>query len=283
MILGIDAGGYSTKVCGPFGVASFLSDIGEYRERNLNNGNFGPDDMVWEYNGEKGFAGTLARFESEWSGSTKGDTKAHKDALLRILLAIHRFSDEVNHYLIVGQPIGKHTLEQKEKIKRMLIGTHRFTLNGVEKNIVIKRVEVAAEGASGSLSDPKNGLVRIIDVGSGTINFGTLYNQRFIDRDSFSKPFGVETVQNRDPRIMARGIFNLAIERKWDSNDVVQLSGGYAKELYPALSEYFPRCELIKPKLKSGNSVRVVDPVYANAVAFYEIGRKVYEKETTQK
>lgn len=67
MIIGIDAGNYETKVCGPFGVKKFYSDIGEYRERNLKS-SFGPDDMVWECEGKKGFAGSLARYESEFGG-----------------------------------------------------------------------------------------------------------------------------------------------------------------------------------------------------------------------
>lgn len=95
------------NVCGPFGVSRFISEIEEYRERNMIQ-EFGEDNMIFEYKGRKGFAGSLAKYESELGGSRKGGTKAHNDAKIRILLAIHRYSDDMINDIVVGQPIGLH-------------------------------------------------------------------------------------------------------------------------------------------------------------------------------
>lgn len=54
-------------------------------------------------------AGTLALFESDCAESLKGDRKAHPDALLRILIALHQFTDGIEHKIVVGQPILTNT------------------------------------------------------------------------------------------------------------------------------------------------------------------------------
>jgi plasmid segregation protein ParM len=52
-----------------------------------------------------------------------GDTKAHKDTLLRVLIGIHRYStlyqiDETEFDIVVGQPISKHTFDEKTNSKK---------------------------------------------------------------------------------------------------------------------------------------------------------------------
>ena len=119
MIVAVDAGNHETKYCSQYGVGKFPSVLGEYRERRLEQ-RFSDYDMVWEYRGKKGFAGTLAKYESEFSGSIMGDSKAHEDAKIRILLALHILGD-TDYQIVVGQPINRHTPEEKLKIKVMLI------------------------------------------------------------------------------------------------------------------------------------------------------------------
>src|SRR5690606_1857500 len=140
-------------------------------------------DMVFEHEGRKGFAGTLAVYESEFGGSIMGDTKAHEDTRLRVLLAIHRYcttykcSDNTFH-IILGQPIISHKPKDKNHLKWLVCGEHTITVNGVEKTFTISRCEIAAEGASSYWSNSQMGLVRIVDLGSGTCNFATLLDGR---------------------------------------------------------------------------------------------------------
>jgi plasmid segregation protein ParM len=278
MILGIDAGNEVTKICGQYGVDKFLSDIGEYRERRLVQ-TFDDDDMIWEYDGRKGFAGSLARFESEFGGSMRGTSKAHFDAKIRVLLAIHRYVDNTNgdYRIVVGQPIETHTDDAKQAIRDMLIGTHELTVNGKRKVIRINRVEVAAEGGASAMADPRKGLMRIIDIGSGTINYATLNNMRYVDRDSFTDAFGMSTNKSADLEAMARRIASRALN-KWDTTDYVRLAGGGADVLLPYIREHLVNTEVLRPKVRFGDSIKLIDATYANAVGFYEIARRLYNE-----
>jgi plasmid segregation protein ParM len=271
MIMGIDPGNRRTKVVTPHGAYMFESSMGEYRERKLIE-RYGDDDMVFEYKGKKWFAGTIAQYECEFGGSRKGASKAHEEAKLRILLAIHRYSDDVENDIVVGQPITSHTEEEKKKIIEMLTGEeHRLAVdygNGfIEKRIVIRNVAVAAEGSSAILCQPEEEQVRIIDIGSGTINYATVLNMRYIDRDSDTARFGMETNKTNDLEALARRICNTALD-KWHENDKVLLIGGGAIPLEKEIKKYFPNAKVLKPRHKG----TVLDPSFANAVAFYKIG-----------
>lgn len=269
MIIGIDAGNYETKVCGSFGVKKFFSDIGEYRERNLKS-TFGPDDMVWECEERKGFAGTLAKFESEFGGTLKGDSKAHFDAKLRVLLALHRHCDDETVNLVVGQPISKHNEGEKQKIVTMLKGKQTIKVNGISKTFYIKTVHVGVEGGTSLLSNPINGLARIIDVGSGTINFATLHDMRYVDRDSFTERFGLSTIKSKDYENIARRIESLALD-KWEREDELFIMGGGAQVLYPYLKERFQNIHLMQPIFRG----RFYSPEFSNAIGFHKLGEIV--------
>lgn len=272
MIVGIDAGNYRVKVCGPQGLDIFSSTLGEYRERRIKN-TPGKDDMIYEFEGRKGFAGSLADAESEFGGSLMGDSKAHVDAKLRILLALHRYSQTTNQFqLIVGQPISKHTEIEKEKIKRMLLGSHEIIVNEKKKVLHVSHVEVAVEGGASFWSRPKEGLVRIIDVGSATVNCASLLNKRYVDKDSFTLPFGLNTVVASDLSALARGIVTHTT-KKWNDTDKGYLVGGAADKLIPYIQQYYPNMEVLKPMLECGD-----DPIFANAIGFYKIGCSIYGK-----
>ena len=273
MILGIDAGNHSTKVCGPHGVLKFLSDLGEYRDRRLMQVH-GPDDMVYQHQGKRGFAGTLARAESEFSGSMQGITKAHGDMLIRVLLAIHRYGGDDRYRIVVGQPIEAHTEPEKLKIISMLTGKHTIAINGLEKTFTIEQAKVAAEGGASFWATPIDGLVHQLDIGSGTVNWATLEGRRYIDKDSFTLLFGGSNNKTYDLEAMTRAV--IARAAKWGKHDKVLIVGGKAEEIYPFVIEYFPEAEILRPVIKVGNNTEVVHPVYANAVGNYNIARSIF-------
>ncbi|KJS84970.1 MAG: hypothetical protein JM58_09375 [Peptococcaceae bacterium BICA1-8] len=268
MILGIDAGNSEVKVCGEFGVIQFPSDISEWRELKLKSEKF-IHDIEWEYQGKRGFAGTLAQLEGEFSGTQKGDTKAHEETLLRVLFALHNYSEHEHFKIVVGQPISQHTAGEKEKIKKLLLGNHEIKINGVERRFYINRVEVAAEEASSFWCEPEDGLVRIIGVGAGTIGCATLFNKRYVDKESFSLNFGADTVRNLDYQALARKINN---EANWDKGDRVKLIGGLAEHLFPYICDHYPKTKVMYPIIKGER----VHPIFCNCVGFYEIARGIY-------
>ena len=265
MISAIDAGNYNTKFFDGKTLRKFPSVIGmDTRERNLDQVH-GDYDYEWMYEGKQGYAGTLALYESEYGGSRRGDSKAHFDAKLRTLIALHQFTNETEHEIIVGQPIKKHTKLEKERIKQMFIGKHDLTVNGKRKVIVIQRCEVAAEGASAGLLLPNKTKSRVIDIGSGTVNYATVENKRFIDKESFTLGKGLETFENVDLVAFARQIALYSINKGWFESDVVYVCGGGAELLSEALKDYFPNVQILLP-----------DAEYSNVRAFYILARKLY-------
>lgn len=276
MKLGIDAGNFKVKIAGEFGLMDFISAIGESRAINLQQIH-GQDDMYFEYQGETGFAGSLALYESEFGGSIMGDTKAHRDTRLRVLIGIHRYItmykiDEDEFDIVLGQPISKHNYEEKTKIKEMLVGDHVISVNGIEKMIHIRNIEVAAEGVSAYWSNPQSGMIRLLDIGSGTVNYSTVFEQRYIDKDSGTLQFGVNTNKSNSLHSLARGIATHTL-KKWNIDDSIFVVGGIAETILPHLKEYFPTVEVLYPKYSS----QLVNPIFANAISFYIVAVNIYE------
>lgn len=261
----IDAGGRTTKIYDGSKIHCFPSSLGyDWRERKLKQEQ-GEYDFEWEHRGQKGFAGTLALYESDCAESQKGDSKAHPDALLRILIALHHFTEGIEHKIVVGQPIITHTKEEKQLIKEMIIGRHDLTLNGKHKPLLITRCEVAAEGVTAGLLVPGGGVVRVIDIGSGTVNYGTLIDRRFNDKGSLTLSSGMETIRSVDPVAFGRQIALRALAAGWGKNDAVYLCGGGTVSLLEAIRTYFLNAKPI-----------IGDPVTANVRSFYLIARKLY-------
>lgn len=264
-VIAIDAGGSTTKFFDGKQLVIFPSQIGyDWRDRRIKS-KYGDYDFEWSYEGQKGFAGTLAQHESDCSDSRKGDSKAHPDARLRVLLALHQYAEGFVHNIVVGQPIGKHTDTEKKTIKDMLIGRHTLAVNSVPKTFLIDRCEVAAEGVTAGLLIASNDLIRVIDIGSGTVNYGTLINRKLNDRGSFTLATGLETTLTNDKSAFARQIALRAIQGGWHANDKVYLCGGGAVVLVDELQSYFPNAKLI-----AGEAIE------ANVRAFYMIANKLY-------
>ncbi|WP_308637699.1 ParM/StbA family protein [Paenibacillus silvisoli] len=277
MILGIDAGNVNVKVVNKNGVFRFASDIGEWRQRRLGD-SFGADDMEFEYEGRRGFAGTLAQFESEFGGSLKGDSKANQDAKLRVLLALHRYSDDVDNAIVVGQPISKHVEEEKAAIKQMLLGRHELTVNGKKKTIQINRVEVAAECAATGILEPPWGTFHIVDLGGGTLNWASCHfdGERVakIDRDSDTELFGMATAKQADLKAMARVLISKT-QSRWGADNVVRVIGGMAEPMAELLRDHYKRAAAYHPMI-SGSPV---NPTFASAAAFYALARGIYGEQ----
>ena len=260
MIVGLDIGRSSVKVYTAEKMDQFPSYIGEWRKRKLATEQ--KDDIEVEFQGEKYFAGALAQNESEFARSMMTEEKAHADTLLLALIALHRVTTEAN--IITGLPVYMHDQERKNALKQLLRGNGRWdiTVNGVKKTISIPRIEVAVEGGAAFWSSPRDGLVRVIDAGSRTVNYVTLKDKRYVDRDSGTLPFGFGTTISGDLRQMAARIAG-ELGRKWRETDAVMVCGGRAEELAQELKLYFPGAECF------------TNPLFANAIGYYRIGRKL--------
>lgn len=281
LILGIDAGNYMAKVAGPYGIDSYRTAICEWFERNIVE-TFGDDDMEFEIDGRKGFAGTIAEYEDIFGASGMyGDSKAHEDTKIRVLLAIHRYIEKYcptrqSVSLVTGQPISSHIDSEKKKLQEMLQGRHEFVVNGHRKVVCIDQVRVGAEGSGAFWSQPENGTVRIIDVGSGTINAVTIKNKKVTNTESGTFNFGMETI-DVGLESVARGIVRETTRLRWKNTDQVLVCGGVAANILPFIREHYLNAKLIQPLLNTVDGVEIARPVFANAIGFYVLGKSVFE------
>ena len=150
-------------------------------------------------------------------------------------------------------------------IKSMLLGTHLLKINHVEKEIVIDRVEVAAEGVAAGLLIGSLDLIRIIDIGSGTVNYGTMINRKFNDKGRFTIATGMEATLTTDYIAFTRQVALRAIQGGWQAHDKVYLVGGGAYKVISYMTDYFPLAKLASN-----------DVITANVQAFHMIARKLY-------
>lgn len=287
MNIGVDGGNHGVKTVGPDGEDIFLSEIGEYRDIVLKQ-KHGDDDMIFEYRGKtslelpqprRGFAGSLAKFESEFGGSIMGGTKAHEDGMMRILLALHRYTDKpVAFNVVTSNPLKFHTDDEKQKIKEMLLGEHILKVNGKEKVIRINKAEVSPEGAAAFWVINRGGLQRIIDAGGGTVNLATLLNKKYIDRESDTLPFGMESTKTRDASAIVRATIISTSQMRWGKDDPVSIFGGTAKEIQEIIKHHYPKAEAIEPEITiAGDIKKKVHPVFGNAAGNYEIAKRLWK------
>lgn len=282
LILGIDAGNYRAKTAGPYGVDSYRTAICDWFERNIEE-DFGEDDMEFAYEGRRGYAGTLASYEDQYGGGAMyGDSKAHDDTLIRVLLAIYRYTQKYcpgyeRFDLVVGQPIVSHKPAEKRKLETLLRGTHVISINGRQYTYTIDCVGVAAEGSGAFMAAPSEGVYRIIDIGSGTVNCATISDHRHINTASATFNYGVETTGGRDNIDgIARAVIRSTTQLKWRSTDAVLVCGGIAGDILPLLAEHYDNAKPLIPQLNAHDGLHVQLPTYANAVGFYEIARLTY-------
>lgn len=283
LILGVDAGNYMGKVVGCYGEETFRTSLCEWFERDIHE-NFGEDDMEFIISGRRGYSGTIASYEDEFGiGSVYGDTKAHEDTKIRVLLAIYRYIEkycpgEENVKIVTGQPIVSHKEEEKSKIIDMLIGGHVLQVNGNRVKVNVKDVKVGAEGSSAFWGDVGEGKIRIIDVGSGTVNCATIENRKHIHTGSGTFNFGTETIKNPSNKEgLARGIVRATTLLKWDREDKVYVCGGVAEEVVCFIRGQYKNAVELTPKLVDNyGSIKELEPIYANAVGFYELAKMVY-------
>jgi plasmid segregation protein ParM len=282
-ILSVDPGNHGGKTVGLYGYDYFKTNICDWFERNVGE-SFGNDDMEFEIDGRKGYAGPIATYENEFGASSMfGDSKAHEDAKIRVLLCISRYLDKFcpkiqSVSIITSQPITGHTELEKEKIIEMLMGDHRFMLNGVERKIKIKNVKVAAEGsvAYWSADLPKD--LEIIDIGSGTVNAAKIRDKKHINAGSDTFNFGTETVRNKeDFSAIARGIALNISRLKWERNSSIFVCGGIAKDVLDPLKKHYVNAQILTPKYKQKTKITIMHPVFANAVGMFELAKRVYK------
>ncbi|MFD1675589.1 ParM/StbA family protein [Alicyclobacillus fodiniaquatilis] len=264
-IISVDCGRSGVKGVSEHERLYFRAALGAHRE--LRNGReLGIDEFDVLYKAERYFIGRIAAEESEDGTQMMTAYKAHTDTKILTLTAIHRLTHpDARVTLITGLPLKYHIESDKQRMRELLTGEHELTVNGVKKRFTIERVEVAAEGAAAAwhIGRTRRDRFHVVDIGSRTVNYVTMLNGRWIDKDSDSLDYGFETFRGTEAQFARVLIADLG--RLLRPLGPIVLVGG--KETLAAhLQTYQDKIE-IHP-----------DALFANAVAFREMGVTINAK-----
>lgn len=246
------------------------SIIGEYRERKISEGG----EYEVEVDGQRCFIGELAHQESRFKRENVSRSKIHEETKTLTLSAIALLAQDDHINLITGLPVEQHKPAIKQSYIDLLSGRHRVKINGRVVDFVINDMAVSIEGAGAywhavlnlSRSELMRGNVRLIDIGSRTINALTISGKRFVDLDSFTLNYGCIEVKNAggDDLVCEQFVRRIVadISGHWldFENDLILLTGGGALLLENDLKKIFKKAQIIN------------EPVYANALGFYSMG-----------
>lgn len=200
------------------------------------------------------------------------DTKVTYDALLLALIALHQ-TGQTNFDVVTGVPVSLHDKNNKGSLIKLLTGRWEIEVNGVTRKINIHRVRVAVEGGGAFWSNPKDGLVRIVDGGSKTINYITMLNRRYVDRDSGTLNFGFDTNKSSDVQSLVDRVAG-ELGKKWKQDDEVFTVGGEADRLAEYLQTYFPKARTFHDQRVANVGDEEIDlNLFSNAMGYYQIGR----------
>ncbi len=262
-MIGIDIGRKGVKLYTIDKRITFPSAVGEWRERKLGTGG----NYELEYQDKKYFVGDLAE-ESYCQREMTTESKIHEETLLLFLTAI-AISGESN--VTIGLPVSQHDENTKLRYKSLLEGQHFVGLNNAPKKEYIVKVGVVAESTGvywneilnnkGELIKDSFNTERIIDVGSRTINYCTIKNRKYIDRESGTLQYGTIDLGNAGDMYFEQFARKIVadLSKVWSKPYLTLISGGGGMILFDYLKPHFD-CRLVE------------DPIFANAKGFYKMG-----------
>lgn len=278
-----DTGRRLTKVVTEGEKKSFRSAVGEWRQRNLE----ADRDYEVEIDGCKYFVGDLAE-ESHFRREMATTNKIHEETRILFLTALALVAKEEEIVVTTGLPVNQHTPVIKRDLEQLLCGQHRVRIkNGPELKLNIQNIGIVPEGIGlywdEVLSDQgtihniwlaTQPVVRILEVGSRTINLGTIayrdQKRLYLDRESDTLAYGYMALEAAEaqPTDECLGAFARRIvadaSKAWLSynplKDVILLGGGGVLTLGSWLKKHYPI------------SLTARDPVYGNASGFRKMG-----------
>lgn len=278
MFVGVDVGRRSVKVSGPMGlVRIFPSRVGAARELRLADGG----EYVVEVDGRTFFVGHLAE-ESFTRREMATESKLHVETRILFATALGLTEPQPGTTVVTGLPIDQHTNQIKGDLQNLLRGIQGVTLNRRTIDLDIHQVLVIPEGAgafwaetmdeSGSIRRPdlirqydSPVLVRLLDLGSRTINMVTLVGGRYLDRESFTLHYGLLELEamgaGMEREFIRRIVGDLSIRlASLSPADPILLAGGGALVLGKVIREHFQAAEVVH------------EPVTANARGMRKLG-----------
>lgn len=277
--VGADIGRNKPKIFSKDVRLSFPARVGEWRSRKLSSGG----DYEVMIDGQKVFVGDLAAEESYFIREMASESKIHQETMILFFTALALIPTQDSFAVTIGLPIYQHDQANKDRLVELLSRRRRVKVNnGPDRLISIDRIGVAPEGSGpywdehltmtggSKQADMSGRMHRTIDVGSRTINYCTIKDRRYIDKDSGTLSYGVMELENADKNKSEEAKEQFArrivadLSKRWMNYDpeidIILLAGGGALLLGELLRKHFPRCRVAE------------DPVFANARGFFKMG-----------
>lgn len=265
-IVAIDLGRSGVKVATATEERYFPSRVGDARTLNIGE----PGDYVVSVNGCEYFVGEMAK-ESYTEREMATKSKQHEESKVLFAAGLASVANDSVINAITGLPINLHAA-QKSSLMEYLRGDYRVVINGIRKDFTVREVAVAAEGAGTFWRlknfNKKQSTIRVINLGSRTINAMTVQNGRIWDRESGCLDWGMfeldhagDTPRVRDEfaRRIKAGLSKLWLTYTPDS-DIIVLTGGGALRIGEQLRDQF-------------TVVHIPDnPIFEDARGMYEMG-----------
>lgn len=271
-VLAIDSGRNGLKAVCDTKRLLVPSVVGEWRQLNLSDGG----DYEVEINNEKYFVGDRAANESRFRRENVSRSKIHEETKILTLTAAGLLAPSPKIKIVTGLPVEQYRPDIKQKYKDLLLGSYNVKVNnGPNKIIKIEDVVVSIEGAGAYWwyvfkynNEITKSRVRVIDIGSRTINCLTIDKMRYVDLDSFSLNYGTIEITNADEEdtsLLMQQFTRRAtsdISRRWlgIEKDIIIITGGGAISLDKYLKQFYQ------------SAITIEDSVFASALGFYEMG-----------
>lgn len=277
-VIGMDVGRNEVKAVSNRKRVSFKSRVGEWRERRLTSGG----DYEVQVDGKRYFIADLAE-ESFFAREMVSESKIHQETQILFLSALALVADPGEKAAIItGLPVAHHTTEGKEAMTDLLWGPHTVRVNGQFGAYVVDQIGIVPEGGGAywdAILDDEGKLrnswlaeqkVRVVDLGSRTVNYVTIHRRKYLDRDSGTMNYGMLELSNSqeesDDTALEQFTRRIAADlmKRWlnyrPQEDVVLLAGGGSILLAPWLQQHFPLAQFAE------------DPLFANAQGYRKMG-----------
>ena len=277
-IISADMGRSESKFYSNNQKLKFKSVVGEWHQRNLNN----DGDYDVNIDGTNYFISDLALRESYLPREMTTESKIHEETLLLFLTGIANLARNNDLFISTGLPINMFNPKVRDDIVTLLRGKHEVTFAGFKpKQFYINEITVCPESGgtyfyeSKKRPELKHGKVRVINVGSRTINFCCVEDGVFVNKSSGTLLYGSIQLRNSKANLQefSRKIY-ADLSGQWhdydEDYDIVILSGGGIILLEEYLKLFFKK------------NIISDEPIYSDVLGFFEIGMVKYGKFNRQ-
>lgn len=276
-IISADMGRSESKFYSNNQKLKFRSVVGEWHKRNLSSG--GDYDVQIDVgNGnENYFIGDLSLKESYLPRFMETESKIHEETRLLFAVGIAQLVQEPDIVISTGLPVKAFNVSGRDEIVDLLKGKYTVTFQGCNpKHFFVNQITVLAEGSGTYFyeirkrPELKKGKVRVINFGSKTINFISICDGNFLDRNSGTLDFGMNLNNSKsDYKQFSRKVIG-DLSAKWndydENSDTILMSGGGIIELEKYMKQHFK------------NSIISDEPIFSDAYGFNYLASAKHSK-----